>query len=63
MPTSSRIKAYRESRGYSQEYMATSLNISQELYSKMESGSIKLEFESIAKIATLLKVEIYYLMC
>ena len=53
-----RIKHLREQRNYSQEYLASKLNISQRAYSKMETGQTKLSVDSLFKIAETLETSI-----
>lgn len=52
-----KIRKIRESKGYSQEYMAYKLGISQSAYCKMEKSDRKMNFENISKITELLEVE------
>ncbi len=52
-----RIKVIRISKGFSQEDVATHLNISQSAYAKIEQGTSKLDTKRLLKIAELLKVE------
>lgn len=52
-----KIRKIRESKGYSQEYMAYKLGISQSAYCKMEKSDRKMNFEKISKITELLEVE------
>lgn len=53
-----RIKHFREQRNYSQEYLASKLNISQRAYSKMETGETKLSVDNLFKIAETLETSI-----
>ena len=57
-----KIRIARTIKGYSQEYMAFMLNISQSTYSKMESGSIELTVQRLFEIAELLEVKIIELL-
>lgn len=50
------IRKIRTQKGYSQEYMAYELNISQKTYSNIENNKSPLTIEMIEKIATLLDV-------
>jgi len=52
------IKRIREQKGYSQEFMASQLNISQPSYARIESQEIKLSIERLQKIATILETDI-----
>ena len=53
-----RIRKLRELRNYSQDYMASQLNMSQQNYSKIESGTIKPNDDIMQKIASTLETEI-----
>lgn len=52
------LRVIREVKGLSQEYVAKELGISQNAYSKIERGEIKLDDEKLTKIATVLKVTV-----
>jgi transcriptional regulator with XRE-family HTH domain len=52
------IKRIRDQKGYSQEFMASQLNISQASYARMESEEIKLTVERLQKIADVLETDI-----
>jgi transcriptional regulator with XRE-family HTH domain len=54
--TGERIRKLRELRGYSQNYMAAKLNISQEQYSYMETKKKSIPDEQLKDIAALLGV-------
>ena len=56
------IRALRESRNYSQEYMAGRLYISQNTYSKLELGYTALTLERVILIAGVLNVDIISLV-
>lgn len=56
------IKKLREFRGYSQEYMATELNISQKSYSNIESDEGKVNKSQIERIAKILEIDPIYLL-
>ncbi|MFV0531840.1 MAG: helix-turn-helix domain-containing protein [Flavobacteriales bacterium] len=56
------IKKYRELKGYSQEYMAHELDITQANYAKMENNSIKITVDRLLKIALLLETDIAELL-
>lgn len=53
----SRIRAIREEKAYSQFYMAYSLNISQNTFSKIELGNVKLTLDRLIAIAGVLGME------
>jgi transcriptional regulator with XRE-family HTH domain len=57
-----RIKRVREMKNYTQEYMASNLNISQNSYSRIENETVKLSTERLKKIADILDVPIEYLI-
>lgn len=56
------IKNVRLSRGYSQDYLAYKLKISQNAYSKVELGYTKLTVERLNVIAEILKVKLNKLL-
>lgn len=53
-----RIKSVREERGYTQQFIAEKLGISQNAYSKIEIGSSKLTLQRCLQIADVLEVTI-----
>lgn len=55
---SKNIRRIREAKGYSQEYVAGKLKISQRNYSKMESGEINISINKLLEICEVLEVEI-----
>jgi transcriptional regulator with XRE-family HTH domain len=50
------IKAIREIRNYTQDYLATKLGISQAGYSKIEQGTVDVNCKMLFKIAEILQV-------
>ncbi len=52
------IKKLRKKKGFSHEYMALELGISQVAYSKLEKNDTKLTVERLYKIAEILEVEV-----
>jgi transcriptional regulator with XRE-family HTH domain len=56
-----KIRIVRQLKGYSQEYMALQLGISQNAYSKLERGMIRLRTDRLSNIATLLEIPLYNL--
>jgi transcriptional regulator with XRE-family HTH domain len=58
MNASRKIKKYRELRNYTQAYMSDRLNISQNTYSKIETGGIKLTVERLRQIAEILEIPV-----
>lgn len=57
-----RIKKLRESRNWTQEFMASQLKISQNSYSRIESENVKLSTERLKEIAKILEVPAEYLL-
>lgn len=55
--TRNKIRTLREVKGYSQDFMAEKMNISQKTYSRIESGQVKLDIERLYQISELLEVE------
>ena len=53
-----KIKDIRKNKGYSHEYMAHMLDISQVAYSKIEKNETKLSAERLFKIAEILEAKI-----
>lgn len=52
------IRKIRESKGYSQEYIAFKLSINQSTYSKIENNQIKLDTIKLKQLANILDVEV-----
>lgn len=52
------IKKYRELRGYSQEYMAHELDITQASYAKLENNLTKINVDRLFAISELLEADI-----
>ena len=52
------IRNKREYRNYTQEYLASKLNISQNAYSKIELGYTKITVERLFQICDVLEFEI-----
>ena len=57
-----KIRKLRNEKGYSQEYMAKSLGMSQNNYSQIELGKINLTIERLDKIAELLETDVFNLL-
>ncbi|GAA4273335.1 hypothetical protein GCM10022258_26290 [Aquimarina gracilis] len=53
-----RIKSIRKQKGYSHEYLAQELDISQVAYSKLEKNETKLTVERLFKLAEILETPI-----
>ncbi len=56
------LKRTREKRGYSQEFLAEELKISQSAYSDLENNKTKLNLQRLQKIAEVLKTDIFELL-
>ncbi len=54
-----KLRKIRELRGFSQEYVAQQINISQKAYSKIECGSTKLTNQKLHKILEVLEISEY----
>jgi transcriptional regulator with XRE-family HTH domain len=52
----SKIRKIRELKGYSQDYMSSKLAITQNAYSKIENGHIKIDNDKLKSIAEALEV-------
>lgn len=53
-----KIRLNRQIKGYSQEYMAFMLNISQNAYSKLERGETELTIPRLYEIVEILDISI-----
>ena len=62
MKTHSKIRQLRDIKGYSQEYMASKLDISQNTYSRIENGIISLSMDRLHKIANILNTEVHQIL-
>jgi len=51
------IRKFRELRGYSQDYMAQEMNITQSAYGKIEKENVKITIERLVKIAEILEMD------
>lgn len=51
------LRKLRELKGYSQEYVASQLGISQRAYSKIETNQAKLDWNRLAEIAKIFELE------
>lgn len=58
----SNIRKIREYKGYTQDYLAAKLKISQNAYSKLELGYSKLTVDRLFKIAHILDLDAKYLI-
>ncbi|MBU2464782.1 MAG: helix-turn-helix transcriptional regulator, partial [Bacteroidetes bacterium] len=52
-----KVKKIRELRNYSQEYMSERIGISQEAYSRLETGKTKLDLHRMLNIANILEID------
>lgn len=52
-----KIRKIRELKGFTQDYMALKLEISQRAYSKLERNETKLDWQRIEKISEILEIE------
>jgi transcriptional regulator with XRE-family HTH domain len=52
-----KIRQIRELKGYSQEYIASKLGVSQRAFSKIETNETKVDWQKITKIAEILEIE------
>lgn len=57
-----KIRLLRESKNYTQEYLAMKLNISQNAYSKIELGYSKLSVDRLYQIAEVMEVDVNELL-
>lgn len=62
MNLSEKIKSIRVSKGFSQDYMASKLGISQRAYSKIENEETKMDVDKLIGIAQTLEVEVSELL-
>jgi transcriptional regulator with XRE-family HTH domain len=51
------IRTTRQQLNYSQEYLAAKLNVSQNTYSKIELGNVKLTLDRFFKICHVLEID------
>ncbi|QAR29873.1 XRE family transcriptional regulator [Ornithobacterium rhinotracheale] len=59
---SANIRRIREQKGYSQEYMAQELEISQASYARIENEETKLSIDRLFEIANILETDISSLL-
>ena len=57
-----KIRKQRQTKGYSQDYMASQLGISQNAYSKIESDQTNVKANTLERIAEILEVDKMKLM-
>lgn len=56
------IRSIRESKGYSQEYMAEMLDVSQSTYACLESGKTAMRVDRLFQILQILQVDFHSLL-
>lgn len=61
-PLSKRIRSIRESLGYSQEYVADQMHISQQMYSKIEKNPEKTTLEKLIELARVFRMNVIALL-
>lgn len=57
-----RVRAQRDKKGFSQEYMANKLQMAQSNYAKLERGETKLSVERLLEIAKTLEIDVLELL-
>jgi len=57
-----RLKALRDSKGFSQKYVANWLTISQAAYSRLESGEVELTLSKMILLAELYRLDLTVLI-
>ena len=57
-----RIRQLRRNKDYSQQFMADELGISQNAYSKLESGKTPIHLDRLYEVAALLEISIAELL-
>lgn len=57
-----KIRTLRIMNGFSQEYMANQLDVSQTAYSKLETGKTEISLKRVYEIALVLGVSIHELL-
>lgn len=53
----SKVRQIRELKGFSQDYIANELGISQRAYSKIERDEVKMDWEKITEISKIFEVD------
>jgi transcriptional regulator with XRE-family HTH domain len=62
MEYAKRIRKIRNEKGFSQEYVAGKMNISQSSYSKIETRAAKCSLETLIRVAEVLGVTLIQLL-
>jgi|SRR5690554_1924075 len=52
-----KLRQIRKLKGYSQEYMAHRMKISQRAYSKIENNETRIDWEKLSEISNILKIK------
>ena len=55
MNTCIKIRKKRNEKGFSQDYMAIQLGVSQKTYGRLENGESKIDLEKISNLANILE--------
>ncbi len=58
-----KLKELRDENGFSQEYVANILHVSQVAYSRYETGKRQISFETVSTLADFYKVSLDYIAC
>jgi len=62
MSLTEKIRMFRIMKGYSQEYMANELDISQNAYSRLEAGKTEITVRRVYQVASVLGISVYELL-
>jgi len=62
MQSTTKIRKIRELKGYSQQYIAEKLGITQAAYSKIESNENSINFDKLKTIANVLEIDPFDLL-
>jgi transcriptional regulator with XRE-family HTH domain len=57
-----RVRQVRRNKDYSQQFMADALGISQNAYSKLESGKTPIYLDRLCEVSAILSISIYDLL-
>jgi transcriptional regulator with XRE-family HTH domain len=61
MSIENQLRKLREAKGYSQEYMALQLEMSQNGYCKIENGRVDIKLKTLQRIADILQIKLFHL--
>lgn len=56
------IRKYRNLKGFSQEYMAGKMNLTQSSYAKIENNETKLTIDRVNEISKILEIDFFQLL-